>query len=364
MADIETSVAITAQVDDLLSGMKSAADAVETAVEAIKAQFSDLSTVAQEARNNIATTSAQIESTIGALQANTVSPTGPLQMAMSPAGNMADTGYQPPGISVTQLDSATASLAGSIDDQWDLQQDYYERKQAAAEDDVQNQGKLNQQESLAYEEYLADKIDLDAGAARNSQKQWQTLLQPVENSLSSSITRIITGTSTVQNALSNLAHSAVGELVGSSVKNLFGGIGSLVGGNLFGGSDQDFSSLVGSAGGGLLGGGVFGTLFKGIGSLFGFEHGGIVPSAQGGWMVPSTSLALLHTNEMVLPANISEGLQSAIGSGGLASNSNPIVFNVSAMDSQSVATFFKNNGANLVSAINQAMRNGSALRNS
>jgi hypothetical protein len=105
-------------------------------------------------------------------------------------------------------------------------------------------------------------------------------------------------------------------------------------------------------------------LFKGIGSLFGFEHGGIVPSAQGGWMVPSTSLALLHTNEMVLPANISEGLQSAIGSGGLASNSNPIVFNVSAMDSQSVATFFKNNGANLVSAINQAMRNGSAMRNS
>ncbi len=81
-------------------------------------------------------------------------------------------------------------------------------------------------------------------------------------------------------------------------------------------------------------------------------------------MVPSTSLALLHTNEMVLPANISEGLQSAIGSGSLASNGNPIVFNVSAMDSQSVATFFKNNGATLVAAINQAMRNGSALRNS
>jgi hypothetical protein len=37
-------------------------------------------------------------------------------------------------------------------------------------------------------------------------------------------------------------------------------------------------------------------------------------------------------------------------------------FAVSAMDSQSVATFFKNNGATLVAALNQAMRNGAALR--
>lgn len=364
MADIETSIAITAQVDDLLSGMKSAADAVETAVEAIKAQFSDLSSVAQAARSDIAATATQIESTIGTLQANTASLTGPLRMATGGTGNTVDPGYQFPGISVTQQDGATASLAGSIDDQWTLQQDYYAKKLAAADDDAQYQEKVNQQEALAYEQYLTDKDDLDAGAVQNSQKQWQNSLQPVESALSSSITKIITGTSTIQNALANLARSIVGEFVNSAVKNAFGGIGGLLGGNLFGGGDQDFSGLVGSAGEGILGGGVFGTLFKGIGSVFGFEHGGIVPSAQGGWMVPSTSLALLHTNEMVLPANISEGLQSAIGSGGLASSSNPVVFNVSAMDSQSVATFFKNNGANLVAAINQAMRNGSALRNS
>lgn len=37
-------------------------------------------------------------------------------------------------------------------------------------------------------------------------------------------------------------------------------------------------------------------------------------------------------------------------------------FAVSAMDGQSVATFFKNNGATLVAALNQAIRNGSVLR--
>jgi hypothetical protein len=111
----------------------------------------------------------------------------------------------------------------------------------------------------------------------------------------------------------------------------------------------------------LSGGGLFGNLLKGLGALFSFEKGGIVPSAAGGWMVPNTSLALLHTNEMVLPANISQGLQSMIAGGGAAPSVNA-TFAVSAMDAQSVATFFKNNGATLVAALNQAMRNGAALR--
>jgi hypothetical protein len=42
----------------------------------------------------------------------------------------------------------------------------------------------------------------------------------------------------------------------------------------------------------------------------------------------------------------------------------PVVvnFGVSAMDSQDVARFFRSNGSALVAAINNAMRNGSALR--
>jgi len=53
--------------------------------------------------------------------------------------------------------------------------------------------------------------------------------------------------------------------------------------------------------------------FGGIGALFGFARGGIVPSAAGGWALPSLGpggvLARLHSQEMVLPANISTMLQ-------------------------------------------------------
>ena len=201
----------------------------------------------------------------------------------------------------------------------------------------------------------------------------------------------------MQKALSNLAQSIVAEFVNSAVQSVFGGLGKLLGASLVGSAsggggsgNQDFwggitgagedivgggisqglfgsSGLLGALGLGSLvsGGGIFGGLFKGVGSLFGFEHGGVVPSAQGGWMVPSTSLAMLHANEMVLPANISQGLQSMIanggGSGGSAGGAN-VMFNVSAMDGQSVAKFFQSNGNVLVAAINRAMRNGATLR--
>jgi len=245
---------------------------------------------------------------------------------------------------------------------------------------------------LPIQKYLTDKDKLDAQAVENSQKQWQSLLQPIQRTLDTSITGIITGTTTVQKALSNLAQSIIAEFVNSAVGSVFSSLGKVLGASLVGGggsgggSDQDFSGGVTGAGGDIVGGGIseglfgtggvsgalglgslvssgglFGSLFRGIGSLFSFEHGGIVPSAQGGWMVPSTSLAMLHTNEMVLPANISQSLQGMIAGGGTAPSVNA-TFAVSAMDSQSVATFFKNNGATLVAALNQATRNGAALR--
>jgi hypothetical protein len=72
---------------------------------------------------------------------------------------------------------------------------------------------------------------------------------------------------------------------------------------------------------------------------------------------------------MVLPANISQGLQNLIAApnGANASGGGATVvvnFGVSAMDSQDVARFFRSNGSALVTAINKAMRNGSMLRTS
>jgi hypothetical protein len=479
VADIETSVAITAQTDDLQSGMEEAADAVGAATGAMKAQFADLGTAAQQAQANIGAATAQIGSTVSALQSKVASLAGSVGGATTQTGNSAGPGDQSPGISVRQQTGSagssgsasqmsawraelqsqlaaersfygdskaeelafwqdkqalteagskeqlavenniyqlekqlamqnerdalaslsadekvtdatyarkkaaiedeaalgkissseeTAQLKDLLDTEWALEQDYYQKKMAAAENDARTQQKLTEEEEIAYQKYLTDKDKLDTQAVQNSEKQWQSLLQPIQRALDTSITGIIMGTTTVQKALSNLAQSIIAEFVNSAVKGVFGELGNLLGGSLFGGAsssggDQDFWGGAGAAGEGIVGGGIFSSLFKGIGSLFAFEHGGIVPSAQGGWMVPSTSLAMLHANEMVLPADISQGLQGMIAGGGNGSaNGGNVMFNVSAIDGQSVAKFFQSNGSLLVAAINRAMRNGSALR--
>ncbi len=369
MADIETSIAITAQTDDLLSGMRSAADAVQATVDGIKSQFADLSSVAQQTQTDIATASTQVKSAISELQVSTAQLAG---LAGAP-GRVADGGgaaYQLPGVSIRQLtditrgDGPDQNDADELNRQSALEQDYYEKRLAAAQNDAENQNDLNDQQSRAYERYLDDRYRLDVSAAANSQKEWEKVL-PLGRILSTTTTDLLTGASTIPNALGDIVNSVIKGLVNSGVKTVFGEIGNLLAGGLFGqGIGQDFSGVAGIAGENFLGGGLFGSLFAGIGSLFGFEHGGIVPSAQGGWMVPSASLALLHTNEMVLPARISEGLQSMIASGTSALPTGPVFINVSAVDGQSVAALFKNHGSALVAALNQAMRNGSTLRSS
>jgi hypothetical protein len=68
--------------------------------------------------------------------------------------------------------------------------------------------------------------------------------------------------------------------------------------------------------------GSVGGIFGGIKSLFTwiFNEGGIVPSAAGGWALPAGLAggvpAVLHSREMVLPADISAGLQGMIREGG------------------------------------------------
>jgi hypothetical protein len=141
-----------------------------------------------------------------------------------------------------------------------------------------------------------------------------------------------------------------------------GGLLGLLG--IGGAASADFDAFGGIGAAASSGGGLFTGLFSALGSIFAFRQGGIVPSAAGGWVVPQLGPggvpAMLHSQEMVLPANISQGLQGMIANGGAASTG-PINFSVSALDAQSVAKFFQSNGAVLVAALNKALRNGSSL---
>jgi hypothetical protein len=500
MSDIETSVVISAQTDDLQSGMEAASNSVQVATDAMRAQFAGLGAAAQQAQSQINAAAAQVGSSIGTLQSKTANFAGQIGDSLMPNSGGADSRNFGQGAARSNTSGPARGGAGSdsmsawraelqeqllaeqsffgqskeeelafwqdklalteagsnarlaverniyelekqlavqaerdqldqlkagqkvtdakfanykaaiadeaalgqisateqvrqeqdlLDLKWSYDQAYYEKKLDAAQNDVRTQQKIIEEQELAYEKYVGEVQALDTKLAEANKKAWDDLVAPVERAIDTSVTGIILGTTTVQKALANLAQSIIAEFVNSAVKGAFSQIGNFFGGSLLGGggADQDFSGgLTGAGeevvGGGLaegLGlsslfgsGGILGSLFKGIGTLFGFEHGGIVPSAQGGWAVPSLGpggvFAQLHSNEMVLPANISQGLQNLIAApnGANASGGGPVVvnFGVSAMDSQDVARFFRSNGSALVAAINTAMRNGSMLRTS
>lgn len=124
-----------------------------------------------------------------------------------------------------------------------------------------------------------------------------------------------------------------------------------------------FSMLSGSGGGGGGAGGGAGGIMDTVGSIFStvmkfipfLEGGGIIPSAAGGMIVPRFQgggvLSMLHMNEMVLPAHISQFVQNAATNGNSSSGSSHTVhFNINAIDSRSGAQFLMNNADHIARA--------------
>jgi hypothetical protein len=281
-------------------------------------------------------------------------------------------------------------LQGLLESKWALDQDYFAKKLAAAENDANVRQRLTEQERLAYEKFLIEKQKLDVQAAQNSQRVWLGLMQPIQRAFDTSITGMILGTTTLQKAVANITQSIIGEFVSLGVKMVTNWIASELA--MTTATEAGAAARTAAEGEGLAAGlaikglnaiksivtdsaQAFGGIFAFLAPIMGPAAAGPaaageatvlaaasgIASAAGGWVVPSDQLAMVHQNEMILPAKISQGLQGMISDGG-GGGAGPVVVNISAIDSQDVKRFFHSNGSLLVSALNKAMRNGSALR--
>ena len=311
---------------------------------------------------------------------------------------------------------------------WSADENYLQEKLNLYGDDAAGQQRVLDEELVQTAKYNAKMQQLGDQAAKAVESSWKETSKQIADAFATAATDMILRTKTVGQSIGELLRSLEKDALESTFKGLFnslltgssgggsgtgGGIGGGIGGSLGGGllsllgadaskgllgaagdaignpftaggggllsglfsgggsGDQNFSGGAGiggdasSAAGCLLSGGLFGALFKGLGSLFMFSQGGIVPSAAGGWVVPSFAsggiLSMLHENEMVLPSDLSTGISNAIQGGGFGGGH---TFNISAVDANSVARLFMSNGSALVQALNGATRNGAALRTS
>jgi uncharacterized protein YecA (UPF0149 family) len=97
---------------------------------------------------------------------------------------------------------------------------------------------------------------------------------------------------------------------------------------------------------------------------------GAVASADiGMWQVPNDQLALIHQNELIMPAGPAGALRDMLtnapnggGAGGGSVAIHPTThFHVNAMDGASVASWMRSNGPGMAKALDQAVRHGAAL---
>ena len=364
MADIETSVVISAQIDGLRSGMEAAANSVQTATEAMRTQLAGLGDIAQQAQSQLTAATGQIGTGIGAMQSRTVDLAGSIGAGMMPSSGSGDAG--------ASGSVQTGSLLGS-------------------QQDASSDEKLWDEELQAYQKFQSDKEKLDLQALQTSQRTWQSLMQPIQRAFDTSITGMILGTTTLQKAVANIAQSILAEFVNLGVKmvtNWIAGELSMTTATEAGAAARTAADSEGMAAGlaikaanavksimtdsaqafsgifaflsPLMGPAAAGPAAAGEATVMAAASG--IASAAGGWVVPSDQLAMVHQNEMILPANISQGLQNMVSAGGAGTGASPVVINVSAIDSQDVKRFFHSNGSVLVNALNKAMRNGSTLR--
>jgi hypothetical protein len=132
MADIETSVVISAQTDGLQSGMEVASNSVQAATDAMRAQFAGLGAAAQQAQSQLGAAATQIGSSIGALQAKAAGLAGSIGDGMMPYANLGNGGDNGSGAAQSGRDRVAALTADEK-----VADAVYARKKAAVQADAE-----------------------------------------------------------------------------------------------------------------------------------------------------------------------------------------------------------------------------------
>jgi len=189
MADLETSVVISAQIDGLRSGMEAASNSVQAATDAMRAQLAGLGDIAQQAQSQLNAATGQIGNGVGALQTKAADLAGSIGAGMAPSSGLGDVS------SLLQASSASDN-----------------RNDVATDENLWNE------ELVAYQRFQSEKENLDSRAVQTSQRTWQSLMQPIQRAFDTSITCMILGTTTLQKAVANIAQSILAEFVNLGVK--------------------------------------------------------------------------------------------------------------------------------------------------
>lgn len=236
-----------------------------------------------------------------------------------------------------------------------LDQEIYAEKRSALQQEYDlNLGRVDQQRKILTQmQKLENEHVKGVAKSQNDmilavKQKWANFLSPITSAFDASITGMIMGTQTWQKALSNIFTSVVGEFVNMAVKlgvewltthiamaavstataasKTAVDTAAAVTGATVGSTEARLNLAAFAAEGAVAAGASVAAIpFYGwamvpevMGSTYAelMSMQGSIPAAAQGMVVPQDMLAMVHKEEMVLPATLSKGLQSLIQSGG------------------------------------------------
>jgi predicted secreted protein len=239
----------------------------------------------------------------------------------------------------------TQALREALNDRFAQEQNYYQKEIEAAGANAARRQRIEAQFNIAYQRYLNERQRLDDQALQASVRDWQAALSPIQSAWDSQLKGLLSGTTNFAAALRAVVQNLVLEIIKEFEKAALA------------------KAALGLASAGLdLGtGGIGGALFAGLGKLVGLD--------VGAWSVPGDMPAMVHAGEMIIPAGAAEQFRSVLSGAGTAgaapggaAGASSVTFQVQAMDSASVAQFFRSNAAQLARTISAHLNSNPSAR--
>ena len=255
--------------------------------------------------------------------------------------------------------------------------------------------KLNDQIEIAQAKHAAKMGQIDHKAALEQTKTFNTVFSSIQNSFSSAVQGMILSGDTLGKSLKKIASAVLGTFIDLGVKMLFDWVKKQImmttvtatqetartgiaataettrsGLAVVGATTQIGANAASAAAGAAssqAGIPIVGPILAGVAMaamlalVLGLSGG--MKSAAGGWdNIPEDQVAQVHKNEMILPAELAEGVRNNIGSGAKANagGGGGHVY-ISAVDARGVKRLLSDNGGALAGVLKQKARNFSSV---
>jgi hypothetical protein len=406
MSDTVT-ITFTADISDLQRGMQQAADAVNTTTGALRngaaqvgASFSSLS--AAYARN--ATQAAQASQEAAETQLAIAREQANAQFTIAQNGIKMQEALVKEETQTGQMsnEQQLASLLALEDQREAIERRHLELLQSTYEENSRAYLRVQQEIDTAASQSALRREQIELSYNKEVYSDYRRTYEEIGSSVSSSIMGMIEGHETLRQAAQKVLLSMIQDFIQARIRMVadwLAGIATQTTAMQVGQTAQTAAVMSGvaartsaeqagaasglAASAGTMISQILASAKEAFAGVFGFLAPVMGPAAagpaaaaegtvaaaasfdSGSWQLPSDMVAQVHRGEMIVPAGATPWAQSVLANAaGAASGvtvNHATHFNISALDSQDVKRWFKNNSKTMLRTINDAVRSGSHL---